>query len=67
MLMKQGLLIIGILFFLTCFIWSIGFGTIWYHRVFGLIYAFASIEIISLIGYLILKFKLTYDKKRIFS
>ena len=36
-------------------------------RVFGLIYAFASIEIISLIGYLILKFKLTYDKKRIFS
>ena len=37
MLMKQVLLIIGILFFLTCFIWSIGFGTIWYHRVFGLI------------------------------
>lgn len=37
MLMKQVLLIISILVFLTCFIWSVGFGITWYHRVFGLI------------------------------
>lgn len=36
-------------------------------RVFGLMYTFACIGIISLISYLILKFKLTYDKKHTFS
>lgn len=37
MLMKQVLLIIGIFIFLSCFIWSVGFGKIWYHQIFGLI------------------------------
>lgn len=38
-----------------------------YNMVFGLIYVFFWIGIISLIGFIVLKFKLIYDKKHAFS